>query len=420
MSLATRLYRGEVSYDFVGRRRRWYLISGTVIVICLLSLFFRGLNFGIDFKGGASFQFPAHGHTLAAAKAALSQVGVTGATVQKIGQNQIYITTPVLSTLAVNHLSADLAHNFGISQAALNPQTVGASWGGQITSKAIEGLIIFLIAVVAYISLRFEPKMATAALVALAHDLIVTAGIYSLVGFTVTPDTVIAVLTILGFSLYDTVVVFDKVRENTAGLGAASRTTYSQQANLAVNQTIMRSINTSIVALLPVGALLFVGAGLLGAGTLKELALAQFIGLASGAYSSIFVATPLLAQLKEREPAMATLAARVARAQVAAARGAAAPAVAAAGAAVAGGVATGRAVSESKTSTALLDPDPASTGASGDFPADTGEPARVPGQPAAGGGVAPARVPGSPMARAPGRSGRRPPKSSRNRPKKRR
>ncbi|MHB8340248.1 MAG: protein translocase subunit SecF [Mycobacteriales bacterium] len=326
MSLATRLYRGEVSYDFLARRRRWYLISGTVVVISLISLFVQGLNLSIDFKGGDAFQFNANGRTVADAQRVLTDQGVTNAVVQKLStltQTQILVQTKPLAEAPLNRLQAGLASEFGITQDALNPQSVGASWGKQITDKAIEGLIIFLIAVVFYITLRFEAKMAGAAIVALVHDLIVTAGIYSLVGFQVTPATVIALLTILGFSLYDTVVVFDKVRENTAGLGAASRTTYSQAANLAVNQTLMRSINTSLIALLPVAALLFVGAGLLGAGTLKELALAQFVGLASGAYSSIFVATPILAQLKEREPGMQQLAVRVARTE--AARPAASP-----------------------------------------------------------------------------------------------
>ena len=192
---------------------------------------------------------------------------------------------------------------------------MGASWGRSITTKAIQGLVLFLIAIMIYISLRFEPKMALAAMLALIHDLVITAGVYSLVGFEVTPATVIAVLTILGFSLYDTVVVFDKVRDNTAKLTSTSTITYSQAANLAVNQTLMRSINTSIIALLPVASLLFIGAGLLGAGTLKDLALAMFVGLAAGTYSSIFIATPFLAQLKEREPRYQKLAARVARQQ---------------------------------------------------------------------------------------------------------
>lgn len=316
MSLAHRLYAGEVSYDFVGRRRFWYLGSGLVITIGLVSLLLRGFNLGIDFKGGDAFQFRAGTHSVADARRVLAANGVSSPVVQKIGQDQIRVQTPPLSQTPgndqVSRVAGALAREFNLPVDQVNPQSVGASWGSQITRKAIEGLIIFLVAVMAYIGLRFTGKMAIAAIVAVVHDVLITAGVYSLVGFEVTPSTVIALLTILGFSLYDTVVVFDKVRENTAGLGPRSNRTYTQAANLAVNQTLMRSINTSLIALLPVAALLFVGAGLLGAGTLKDLALAQFVGLAAGAYSSIFIATPLLAQLKEREPDMAELRRRVA------------------------------------------------------------------------------------------------------------
>ena len=327
MSLAARLYRGEVSYDYIGRRRRWYALSGLILIIAVGAMVFRGFNFGIDFKGGSSFQLPANGHTVADARSALAGAGVPDPVVTELrgldGSRQIRITTHELSldpkpgqTVSdEKRVEQALMTTFGVKEADLNPGSVGASWGSQITRKAAQGLVVFLILVVVYIALRFEPKMAGAAIIALLHDLVITAGIYALVGFEVTPSTVIALLTILGFSLYDTVVVFDKVRENTQGIGATSRVTYSQAANLAMNQTIMRSINTSLIALLPVGALLFVGAGLLGAGTLKDLALAQFIGLASGAYSSIFVATPLLCDFKEREPHMKALAAKVARAQ---------------------------------------------------------------------------------------------------------
>jgi preprotein translocase subunit SecF len=316
-SLATRLYRGEVSYDFLRRRKVWYSLSGVIILASLVSLFARGLNLSIEFTGGDAFQFSSNGHSVATADAALTSAGIdpSNATVQLLGGKQMLVQTKYVGNVKTSELEAALSKDFGVSENNLSPETVGPSWGSQITEKAIEGLIIFLVAVVIYITLRFEARMAAAALAALAHDLLVTAGIYSIVGFGVSPATVIALLTILGFSLYDTVVVFDKVRENTSGLGPQSKVTYSQAANLALNQTLMRSINTSLIALLPVGALLFVGAGLLGAGTLKDLALAQFVGLASGAYSSIFIATPLLAQLKEREPTMRDLATRVARAR---------------------------------------------------------------------------------------------------------
>ncbi len=319
MSLVTRLYRNEVDYDFMRRRRRWYAISGVIIVISLLSIFIRGFQFGIDFKGGAEFDFPAHGHSVSQARSVLDNTGIDVEVAQSLGSSppQIRIQTKPLDETQINTVINTLHTRFGVNPNDVNTTTVGSSWGSAVTTKAVEGLIVFLAVVVLYISFRFEPKMAFAAIIALLHDLLITAGIYSLVGFEVTPATIIAVLTILGFSLYDTVVVFDKVRENTAGLAIAGRKTYTEAANDAVNQTLMRSINTSIIALLPVASLLFIGAGLLGAGTLKDLALAQLVGLASGAYSSIFIATPLLVDLKEREPAMKALTAKVARSRAA-------------------------------------------------------------------------------------------------------
>jgi preprotein translocase subunit SecF len=318
-SLVTRLYRNEVNYDFMRRRRRWYAISGVFIIISLLSIFIRGFVFGIDFKGGAEFDFPSNGHTVTQARTVLATTGIDVEVAQSLGSSPpgIRIQTKTLTPDQVQTVIKTVSDRFDLNQADISSTTVGSSWGSSVTSKAVEGLIVFLVAVILYISFRFEPKMAFAAIIALLHDLLVTAGIYSLVGFEVTPATVIAVLTILGFSLYDTVVVFDKVRENTAGLAVAGRKTYTQAANDAVNQTLMRSINTSLIALLPVASLLFIGAGLLGAGTLKDLALAQLVGLASGAYSSIFIATPLLVDLKEREPAMKALTAKVARSQAA-------------------------------------------------------------------------------------------------------
>jgi preprotein translocase subunit SecF len=205
-----------------------------------------------------------------------------------------------------------LAAKFAVPVESIDTHIVGPSWGKEITRKAVYGLFGFLIFVMLYLAMAFEPKMAIAAIAAVVHDVFITVGIYALVGFDVTPATVIGFLTILGYSLYDTVVVFDKIRENTRTITATSKSTYSQATNLAVNQTIVRSINTSIIALLPVGSILFVGAGLLGAGTLKDLSLALFIGLAVGTYSSIFIAPPVLAQLREKEPAMQALAKRVA------------------------------------------------------------------------------------------------------------
>jgi preprotein translocase subunit SecF len=319
MSLVTRLYRGEVSYDFMRKRKRWYAISIAFVVISLLSILIRGFQFGIDFKGGAEFDFPANHHTVTQARSVLDNTGVNVELAQSLGSSppQIRIQTKPLTETQINTVISTITDRFGVKAADINTTTVGSSWGSSVTTKAVEGLLVFLFAVIVYISFRFEPKMALAAIIALMHDLLITAGIYSLVGFEVTPATVIAVLTILGFSLYDTVVVFDKVRENTAGIVVAARKTYTTAANDAVNQTLMRSINTSLIALLPVASLLFIGAGLLGAGTLKDLALAQLVGLASGAYSSIFIATPLLVEFKEREPGMKALAVKVARSQAA-------------------------------------------------------------------------------------------------------
>jgi preprotein translocase subunit SecF len=318
MGLAHRLYTGEASIEFVGRRKLWYVASAVIIAIGIVAMIVRGFNFGIDFRGGDAFQFKAGTHTIADAKRVLAEQGVEDPIVTKIGSDQIKVQTKPLEQNAdptkdeVTKVTNALAQEFGLNPDQLNPESVGASWGSSITTKALQGLIVFLVLVVIYIAMRFEGPMAIAAIIALLHDLVITAGVYALVGFEVTPNTVIAVLTILGFSLYDTVVVFDTVRENTAKLGPRSTETYSAAANRAVNQTLMRSINTSIIALLPVAALLFVGAGLLGAGTLKELALAQLVGLAAGTYSSIFIATPLLAQLRERDPEMAELRKRVA------------------------------------------------------------------------------------------------------------
>ncbi len=320
MSIFTRLYRGEVNYDFITRRKRWYVASAVVILVCLASLLLRGFQLGIDFKGGASFEFPQHGKSKAAAERAVEDAGVRVETAQDLANTgRIRLQTPPLDENEIKRISGVLQQEFNATPAEVSVSTVGASWGSSITKKALQGLAVFLIAVIIFISIRFEPKMAAAAIIALLHDLVVTAGIYSLVGFEVTPSTVIAVLTILGFSLYDTVVVFDKVRENTAGITSSGKRTYAQAVNAAVNETLMRSINTSIIALLPVAALLFIGAGLLGAGTLKDLALAQLIGIASGAYSSIFIASPLLVDLKNREPGIQQLEARVLRSQQAAA-----------------------------------------------------------------------------------------------------
>ena len=306
-----RLYRGEKSFNIVGNRRRWYALSLLLILASGLALGIKGLHLGIEFKGGSVFTITKEGVTIADGRDAISKAGVTSETVvQSIGNNKVRIQTGELPSF--DAVKASLASTFGVTEESIDTQLIGPSWGKEITKKALFGLIGFILVVMLYLALAFEPKMALSAIVAVIHDVFITVGIYALVGFDVTPATVIGFLTILGYSLYDTVVVFDKVRENTKNISTVGRTTYSAAANLAVNQTLVRSFNTSLTALLPVGSILFVGAGLLGAGTLKDLSLALFIGLATGTYSSIFIATPLLASLREREPAMKALAKRAA------------------------------------------------------------------------------------------------------------
>ncbi len=363
--------------DFLGRRKWWFALSGTFIVLSLVGLFARGLNFSIDFKGGALLEFPNRsGSTVGDYTGVLNKFGLREAKVeiQSGGQcpqgcvnvrskslTQLGLIAPASSAPAVasptpsanpsasasasaaptptataaptatatasasaaptpsasasvsasptpppvaqattpeaDRLRLALAKQAGVSPNDINETDVGPTWGGTISRKAVTALIVFLVLVTAYISLRFEPKMAVGALVALGHDLIITAGIYALVGREVTPETVIAVLTILGYSLYDTVVIFDKIKENTETVSLVARETYTGVANMSLNQTFMRSVNTSLVVLLPIGALL-----LFGGQTLKDFAFALFIGVASGTYSSIFVAAPVLALVKEREP----------------------------------------------------------------------------------------------------------------------
>jgi preprotein translocase subunit SecF len=312
-SLGNRLYRGEVSYDFVGRRKRWYAVSAVILLLSVIALLFFRLTLGIEFRGGAEFRVASPEATEETVLETVQDAGIAGEIrVQQVGNDTIRVQTEKLTTEESQEVSAALAERFDVNRDDVSSQLIGPSWGEDISKKAVRALVFFLVLVVVFLSLYFEWKMAVAAMLALLHDLVITVGIYALIGFEVTPATVIGFLTILGYSLYDTVVVFDKVRENTQGLAGGSRMTYSGAANLAVNQTIVRSINTSVVALLPIGAILFAGVVLLGAGPLKDLSLALFVGVAAGTYSSIFIATPLLASLKEREPAMQALARRVA------------------------------------------------------------------------------------------------------------
>jgi preprotein translocase subunit SecF len=314
--LGGRLYRGEVSFNFVGRQRLWYTISGVILLVSVVALLTRGLNFSEEFKGGASFQFPANSSmTQGAIAQTVETAGGGQATIQHLSGHvsQWVVQTKSLVPAVSTQVATAISQHFHIPFSDVSISFVGATWGSQISSKAIEALVIFLVVIVIYLTIAFELKMAIAAFVALMHDIVITVGVYALVGFPVAPASVIGLLTILGYSLYDTVVVFDKVRENTAGLLTTSRSTYSEAANLALNQTLVRSINTSLTALLPVASILFIGGALLGTGTLNDLSLVLFVGMLSGTYSSIFIATPVLADLKEREPQYKELATRVKR-----------------------------------------------------------------------------------------------------------
>ena len=321
-SLFRRLNAGEAVFDFIGHRKRWYWISAVLLLLSITSFIVRGFNFGIEFDGGTQFQFKASTAQPAEVQQVAEQAGADVQNTPQIvgagGTRSVIVKAGELSASEQTKVKNALQTSFGEQ---VNVEAVSSSWGSDITKAAIRGLVFFLIAVCIFIAVRFEWKMAVGAIAALFHDLLLTAGIYSIVGFEVSPSTIVGLLTILGFSLYDTVVVFDKVDENARGILGGSRITYSGAANLAVNQTLMRSINTSLIALLPVAGLLFVGAGLLGVGTIKDLALVLFVGIASGAYSSIFLATPIVCELKEREPKYKALAKRVAQRRAAEARG---------------------------------------------------------------------------------------------------
>ncbi|HYO19044.1 MAG TPA: protein translocase subunit SecF [Dermatophilaceae bacterium] len=322
------LHTGKRSFDIVGRQKMWYTVSAVLLVLAAIGLFGRGLNVGLEFRGGTEFRvstitntenFEARGKDAVGTLDTGSDVVVT-----KIGTNTVRIQTEKFESNLIDKTQAALATEFKVSAENVSFSTVGASWGASVSQKAVTALIWFLILVSLVLALYFRTwKMSMAALVALAHDLVITVGIYALAGFEVTPASVIGFLTILGYSLYDTVVVFDKVRENTLAAEGNGRMWYSQAANQAVNQTLVRSINTSVVALLPVASILVIGSQLLGPGTLMDLSLALFVGIAVGTYSSIFIATPVLADLREREPAMRELKKRALRYQSAQARKAA-------------------------------------------------------------------------------------------------
>lgn len=325
-SVFHRLYTGTGAFDVVGKRKRLYVIFALLILVCVGSIVFRGFNLGIDFTGGTRISLPAQG---ANGSISVSQVedvfkdtlGQEPAATQTVGTGNastIQIRSETLNNDQVDKLKAALFEKFQPlnssnqpSERSISDSAVSASWGGEISQQALIALGVFLVLVTIFLAMYFERWMAVAALAALVHDIVVTAGVYSIVGFEVTPATVIGLLTILGFSLYDTVVVFDKIKENTRGLLGLTRRTYAEAANLALNQTLMRSINTSLIAVLPVLGLLVVGVGLLGVGTLQDLALVQLTGIIAGALSSIALATPILVDLKMREPKFQQQAARV-------------------------------------------------------------------------------------------------------------
>jgi len=308
--VGNRLYTGETSVDFVGKRKLWYVISLIIIAVAAFGLFGRGLNLGIEFEGGAKFNVPST-VSVEEARNIVKVAGVQTSVIIAVGNERLEIQIPPLEQTEIESFTSKIAADFKVDPALITTQSVGPSWGADITRQALIGLGVFILLVILFLTVYFELRMAAAAIVALLHDLLITIGVYAITGFEVTPATVIGILTILGYSLYDTVVVFDKVKENTRGIIAQSRLNYRESANLALNQTLIRSINTSIVALLPVAAILIVGVGILQAGTLKDLALALFVGIAAGTYSSIFIATPFLVQLKERQPDIQALSRRV-------------------------------------------------------------------------------------------------------------
>ena len=301
------LYTGEKSFDFVGNRVRWYVIGASIVVLAIVLTILRGgFTFGIEFRGGSEFRIsaPASLSEQTAIDTVTSVAGVTSnPRVSIVGGDSVRVQTEQLTDEQTTDLRGDLADAYAVDVEAVTASFIGATWGQDITRQALIGLFVFLVLVSLVMALYFRTwKMSIAALTALAHDLILTAGVYGVLGYEITPAAVIGLLTILGYSLYDTVVVFDKVRENTSQDGEESRRTFAESVNLAVNQTLVRSINTSVVAVLPVGSILFIGSVLLGAGTLRDIALALFIGMIAGTYSSIFIAAPLYVHLRENEP----------------------------------------------------------------------------------------------------------------------
>ena len=306
-SFLSRLYTGTGAFEIVGRRRMWYLVSLAIVVICIASIAIRGFSFGIEFEGGTQVSIPVtQGVTSQSVEDVTTKaLGSAPEAVQTAGSGAaqtVQVRTETLTVQQASTLTQALTDRFGpeLTNRDVSISEVSSTWGKEITEKMLIALAVFLVIVFVYIAIRFDREMSVAALASLLFDIVVTAGIYSLVGFEVTPATVIGLLTILGFSIYDTVVVFDKVGENTRSVLQTTRRTYAEQANLAINQTLMRSINTTVISVLPIIALMVIAVWLLGVGTLKDLALIQLVGVVVGTYSSIFLAAPLLVTLKER------------------------------------------------------------------------------------------------------------------------
>lgn len=316
-SFLNRLTTGTGAFDIIGHRRKYYIVSTVLVVVSIALIVIRGFNFGIDFAGGTKLQFPANSSisTDAVAQAVNSSTGVEPDTVQTVGSGASATFQVQISTLSADQVVAAkqaVAQAFGITTEQISDSAVSETWGGEISQRAVIALIVFLLAVSAFLWIRYERRVAIGAVVAVVHDMVITAGIYALIGFEVTPATVIGLLAILGFSLYDTVVVYDKVQENTKGLTSLLRRNFEEAANLAVNQTLMRSINTTVIALLPVGGLLVAGVAILGSGTLKDLALVQLVGMIVSGYSSVFLAVPIAVDLRLRDPVIKAHTARVA------------------------------------------------------------------------------------------------------------
>ena len=299
------LYTGKRSFDFVGRRKTWLAIAGVMVLLAIVLPILRGgFNFGIEFRGGSEFRVS--GVSSQSQQFAVDAVHSVAPNeepqVTNVGTDSIRVQTTQLTDLKSEDVRLALAKAYNVKSSSVASSFIGANWGADVTSKAVSGLVVFIILAAVLMAVYFRTlKMSAAAVLALLHDLIITAGIYGALGFEVTPAAVIGFLTILGYSLYDTVVVFDKIRENTFEVEFSETTTFRKQVNLAINQTLVRSINTSVVAVLPVASILFIGATLLGAGTLRDISLALFIGIIVGTYSTLFIAAPVYSKLREGE-----------------------------------------------------------------------------------------------------------------------